>query len=157
MSADSGRLAAPVASSITPIAPSLFVKLVVRPMTKVLNPVIRHVAGRKHFRMAAQIRHAGRRSGRQYVTPVGARRTGDIVLIALTFGNSSDWSKNVRVAGGCFIRLDGQDYVATRPEFLSAQEAEPLIGSAFNLIERSSFRLLSIKQFLRLHVTPAES
>jgi hypothetical protein len=59
-------------------------------MTKILNPLIRKLAGRGHFRMAAQIRHVGRRSGRPYVTPAGARLHGDAIVIPLTFGNRSE-------------------------------------------------------------------
>src|SRR5689334_24247877 len=104
------------ADALEPVGPSLIVKIVMRPMTKMLNPLIRKLAGRRHFRMAAQIRHTGRRSGRPYTTSAGARRSGDQVVIPLTFGNQSDWSRNVRAAGGCSIRLEGQDYTATRPE-----------------------------------------
>src|SRR5690348_3818402 len=75
--------------------------------------LIRKFAGRRHFRMAAEIRHVGRKSGRAYVTPAGARISADVAVIPLTFGNQSGWSKNVRAAGGCSIRLDGQDYAAT--------------------------------------------
>jgi hypothetical protein len=35
---------------------------------------------------------------------------GDVILIALTFGNQSDWSRNVRAAGGCTIWINGPDY-----------------------------------------------
>jgi deazaflavin-dependent oxidoreductase (nitroreductase family) len=143
--------------ALEPVAPSLVVKIVMRPMTKVLNPLIRKLAGRRHFRMAAQIRHIGRRSGRPYMTPAGARLSGDVAVIPLTFGNKSDWSRNVRAAGGCSIRLEGRDYIATRPEFVSWPEAEPLIRAAFSSLERASFRMLGIRQFLRLHVAPAES
>jgi deazaflavin-dependent oxidoreductase (nitroreductase family) len=141
---------------LTPIAPSAFVRAVVRPMTKVLNPVIRKLAGRRHFRMAAQVWHVGRRSGRQYMTPVGVRRSGDVALIALTFGNRSDWSQNVRAAGGCSIRMDGVDYIASEPRFLSPAEARPLVMSAFSAGERASFRLLGIRQFLSLHLAAAD-
>jgi deazaflavin-dependent oxidoreductase (nitroreductase family) len=102
--------------------------------------------------MAAQIRHVGRRSGRPYLTPAGARLSGDVIVIPLTFGNQSDWSRNVRAAGGCSIRLNGRDYDATRPEFLSLEEAQPLVRSAFSPVERASFRMLGIRQFMRLHV-----
>ncbi len=88
-----------LAGTLEPVGPSLIVKIVMRPMTKILNPLIVKLAGRRHFPMAAQIRHVGRRSGRTYATPVSARRSGDTVLIALTFGNQSDWSRNVRSAG----------------------------------------------------------
>jgi hypothetical protein len=75
---------------VTPVPPSRFVKIVIGPMTKVLNPLTLKLAGRPHFHMAAQLTHTGRRSGRTYVTPVGPRRAGDMVLIPLTFGNQSD-------------------------------------------------------------------
>lgn len=133
------------------VAPAGLVRVVVRPLTKVLNPVIGKLAGRRHFRMAAQIQHVGRRSGKKYITPAGARRTGDTIVIPLTFGNRSDWVLNVRAAGGCSIRLRGIDYVATEPEFLPVRDAQPLIRSAFTPLERASFRLLGIRQVLSLH------
>jgi deazaflavin-dependent oxidoreductase (nitroreductase family) len=139
---------------LEPVAPSLIVKVVMRPMTKMLNPLIRKLAGRPHFRMAAQIRHTGRRSGRPYMTPAGARRSGELIVIPLTFGNQSDWSRNVRAAGGCSIRLNGQDYDTTQPEFLSAQQAKPLVRAAFSPLERASFKMLGIRQFMRLHIRP---
>jgi deazaflavin-dependent oxidoreductase (nitroreductase family) len=137
------------------VPPAPFVRIVVRPMTRVLNPLIGKLAGRRHFRMAAQIHHVGRRSGRMYVTPAGARMSGDTIVIPLTFGNRSDWSRNVRAAGGCSIRLKARDYVATRPEFLAVGDARPLIRSAFSPFERASFRLLGIQQVLSLHAEPA--
>ena len=78
-------------------------------------------------------------------------------MIPLTFGNQSDWSKNVRAAGGCSIRVDGQDYTATDPEFVDRAGAGPLLRSAFGPMERASFRLLGIKQYLRLRVVPERS
>ncbi|MGE5293163.1 MAG: nitroreductase family deazaflavin-dependent oxidoreductase [Micromonosporaceae bacterium] len=155
MSVGSQRAGRSSAGTIEPVAPSLVVKIALRPMTKMLNPLIRKLAGRPHFRMAAQIRHVGRRSGRPYVTPAGARRSGDAVVIPLTFGNQSDWSRNVRAAGGCSIRLNGRDYDATQPEFLSPQEAKPLVRSAFSPLERASFKMLGIRQYMRLHVVAA--
>ena len=132
--------------------PSWFVRVAMGPMTKVLNPVIRKVAGRPHFRMAALVRHTGRRSGRQYVTPVGAELTGNTVVIPLTFGTESDWSRNVRAAGGCSIRLGGTDYDAVAPEVLSAGEARPVLRSAYSAWQRGMFRMIGIKQFLLLRV-----
>jgi hypothetical protein len=70
--------------TVEPVGPSLLVRIVLRPMTKVLNPLM--LAGRPHFGMAAQIRHVGRRSGRPYITPASARLAGEVILIPLTFG-----------------------------------------------------------------------
>jgi deazaflavin-dependent oxidoreductase (nitroreductase family) len=138
--------------TLAPVAPSVLVRVAMRPMTRVLNPLIARMAGRRHFPMAAQLRHTGRRSGRDYVTSVGARVSGDVAVIPLTFGNQSDWSKNVRAAGGCSIRVNGRDYRATEPQFLDRQAAGPLLAAAFSPVVRASFRLLGIRQYLRLHV-----
>jgi len=132
--------------------PSRFVRVAMGPMTKVLNPMIRKMAGRPHFRMAALIGHTGRKSGRRYQTPAGARLTGDTFVIPLTFGSGSDWSRNVRAAGGCSIRLDGVDYEAVDPEVVSKVKARPVVRSAFSPVERGMFRMLGIKQFLLLRV-----
>lgn len=140
---------------LRPVPPSRFVRIAMRPMTRILNPLMRKLAGRRHVRMAAEIGHVGRRSGRSYVTPAGARVRGDVAVIPLTFGNQSDWAKNVQAAGGCSIRVNGHQYTADTPEFLDRQDAAPLLAAAFSPVERASFRLLGIKQYLRLHVVPA--
>jgi hypothetical protein len=62
----------------------------------------------------------------------------------------------VRAAGGCAIRLRGREYAATDPEFLGAEDAQPLIRSAFSPLERASFRLLGIRQVLSLQAIPAQ-
>jgi deazaflavin-dependent oxidoreductase (nitroreductase family) len=143
------------AGTLQPVGPSPIVKIVIRPMTKVLNPLIVKLAGRRHFRMAAQVRHVGRRSGRTYTTPVSARRSGDMAMIALTFGNQSDWSRNLRSAGGGSIRLEGQDYQVTQPRFMSRRDAKPLVQAAFSPLERAGFRMLGIKQVMVLRIAPA--
>jgi hypothetical protein len=55
-------------------------------------------------------------------------------------------------AGGCRIRLLGRDYTATQPEFLTMPEAGPLLPIAFSRMERASFRILGIKQVVRLQI-----
>jgi len=137
------------------VAPSLIVRTTMRPMTKVLNPLMARFAGGRHLPLAAQLRHTGRKSGRAYVTTVGARVHGDVILIPLTFGNQSDWSRNVAAAGGCSIRIEGTDYEATEPEFLDRQQAAPLAKAAFSPVQRAGFRMLGIRQFMRLHAAPA--
>jgi deazaflavin-dependent oxidoreductase (nitroreductase family) len=132
------------------IRPSRLVRATFGPMTRILNPAIVKLAGRRHVRFAAQIRHTGRRSGRQYVTPASARLAGDTFIIPLTFGNQSDWSCNVLAAGGCSIRLNGVDHQAARPQLADKQQALQVAGSAFSPVERAMFRMLGIRQFLLL-------
>lgn len=155
MNSQPERVTQSTAGTLQPVGPSPIVKIVIRPMTKVLNPLIVKLAGRRHFRMAAQVRHVGRRSGRTYTTPVSARRSGDMVMIALTFGNQSDWSRNLRSAGGGSIRIEGQDYQVTQPQFMSRRDAKPLVQAAFSPLERAGFRMLGIKQVMVLRIAPA--
>ena len=130
---------------------SWFVAMIMGPPVKALNPLILKLAGRRHVRMAAQIRHVGRKSGRPYVTPVRARLTGDTFIIPLTFGNASDWSRNVRAAGGCTIRYDGTDYRAVEPELADRSQAAPVLRAAYTPVDRAAFRVLGIRQYLLLH------
>lgn len=52
--------------------------------------------------------HRGRRSGREYRTPVNVFRSSGGVRIALTYGADSDWVKNVLAAGGCRLHTRGR-------------------------------------------------
>jgi hypothetical protein len=49
------------------------------------NPAMMKLAGRRYF-FAGIIRHTGRRSGREYATPVWALPTSEGFLISLPFG-----------------------------------------------------------------------
>ena len=52
--------------------------------------------------------HRGRRSGREYQTPVNVFATEDGYVLALTYGPDTDWVKNVLAAGGCELRTRGR-------------------------------------------------
>ena len=51
--------------------------------------------------------HTGRRSRRQYRTPVNVFRRGDRYIIALTYGSNADWVRNVLANGGCTLETRG--------------------------------------------------
>ena len=137
-------------AALAPAGPAAIVRVLVRTLTKILNPLMVRLAGRRFVPMA-QIHHVGRRSGKAYVTPVSARVRGEVLLIGLTFGNQSDWSRNVRAAAGCTVRLGGRTYRATSPELVTWADDRALIASTFNPVLRAGFRLLGIRQFMRLH------
>ena len=136
-------------SRIVPVGPTLLVRLVLGPLTKMLNPLVGRLSGRRHVPMA-QLHHIGRRTGRSYLTSVGARVGGGVVLIPLTFGNQSDWARNVYAAGQCSVRVNGHKSRAERPRFLAAADVAPLVHALFNPVERLVFKVLGIKQFMRL-------
>jgi hypothetical protein len=127
-----------------------------RPMTRVFNPFVRKLAGGKHLRMAAQIHHRGRISGRLYVTPASARLVDGAFWVPLTFGTGSNWCRNVRAAEGCTIRWKGVDYAATHPVLVDRAEALSAAHQAFKPHERLMLRVIGIRQFLRLDATPSQ-
>jgi deazaflavin-dependent oxidoreductase (nitroreductase family) len=134
------------------VGPTLLVRLVLAPLTKILNPLVGKLAGRRHVPMA-KLRHIGRRTGKSYLTSVGARVGGGVVLIPLTFGNQSDWARNVTAAGYCSVEVDGHTLRAERPRFLAAADAAPLVHVLFSPVERFVFKVLGIKQFMGLEPT----
>jgi deazaflavin-dependent oxidoreductase (nitroreductase family) len=139
---------------IEPTRPPRAVRMTIKPMSRLLNPLVRKLAGKKHMAMAAQMHHTGRRSGRSFMTPVGAKLSGVYFLIPLTFGNQSDWCRNVRAAGGATIRCKGADYQVIEPELLDTKAARTEIRSTFNLSDRVFMRLMGITQVMRLRLAP---
>ena len=59
--------------------------------------------------------HIGRRSRRQYRTPVNVFRRGDRFIFALTYGLNSDWVRNVLAEGGCALETRGRTLRLSRP------------------------------------------
>jgi deazaflavin-dependent oxidoreductase (nitroreductase family) len=140
-------------SQFVPVGPSPIVRLVLGPLSKLLNPLVGLLAGRRFMPLIARVHHVGRRSGKPYMTPTGAHVTGDTIVIPLSFGNVSDWSRNVRAAGGCVVKLGGRSYRATQPQFVDAADAKPVVGQSFSAANRFAFRLFGIRQYLILRTT----
>jgi deazaflavin-dependent oxidoreductase (nitroreductase family) len=61
--------------------------------------------------------HRGRRSGRQYRTPVNVFRTPDGYVVALTYG-VGDWARNVLAAGGCELETRHRTVRLTDPRLV---------------------------------------
>src|SRR3954454_762417 len=80
--------------------------------------VLKHTLNRLTTRVArsghgpfALVRHVGRRSGRQYETPVILAPVPDGFVSELTYGPDVDWFKNVVAAGGCVVVRHRREYV----------------------------------------------
>lgn len=84
--------------------------------TRVINPVTRLFAGRMPG--FAILTHVGRTSGKTYRTPLNVFRRGDHYLFALTYGSDVHWVKNIRAAGGCWMRIRGRDVRLVEPELI---------------------------------------
>ncbi len=114
-----------------------------------LNPLMSRLAGRKHW-YAAAIKHTGRRSGKQYTTPVVAERITDGFVIPLPYGTSVDWLQNIRAAGRATISSQGENYDVVQPEIIDAAAALPLLSAR----RRRTFERVGIEGYLRVKDQP---
>ena len=103
------------------------------------------LAGRKNS-YAAAIRHTGRKSGKQYSTPVGAERVPDGFIVPLGYGTQVDWLQNVLAAGRATVSANGETHDVTGPEVIDAATALPMLSST----QRRTFERIGITQYLRV-------
>jgi|SRR4051794_5397469 deazaflavin-dependent oxidoreductase (nitroreductase family) len=96
---------------------------------------------------ASVLRHTGRRSGKQYQTPVTARWVADGFLIGLPYGTNTDWLKNVLASGVATLVHDGSSYRCDEPEVIPAGEA----AVGFSAAERRILRVMGVDEYLRMH------
>jgi len=113
--------------------------------TRLFNPLILKLAGRRHVPLYAIIEHRGRRSGRTYTTPVAARPTADGFLIPMAFGEQADWYRNVMAAGECVLHWNGAAYALAEPEVVDLAAARPALGRVVRMLAP-----LFARQFVRL-------
>src|SRR5262245_4348395 len=59
--------------------------------------------------------HTGRKSHRQYRTPVNVFQRAGKYIIALTYGPDTDWVRNVLASGGCLLETRGRLLRLSRP------------------------------------------
>lgn len=96
------------------------------------------------------IKHRGRRSGREYATPLALRPTASGFVVPLAWGAGTDWARNLVAAGGGVVRWHGADYPVVSPRFIHAADAL----SAFSPLSRAVLRLSGLDDFLRLEHAP---
>ena len=94
---------------------STIVDRIVRPLTRIFNPLIMRVAGGRWFPMWSLLRHRGHRSGRMYTTPVSVVPRGEYFWLGLAFGQEAGWVRNVLAAGECVVRYRATDYRLVEP------------------------------------------
>jgi deazaflavin-dependent oxidoreductase (nitroreductase family) len=92
--------------------------------------------------------HRGRRSGREYRTPVMVFRHGERFVFALPYGADADWVKNVLAAGGCELRTRGRRIPMTEPRVYADDERRDVPAPV-----RRALRWLGAREFLELRVS----
>ena len=113
-----------------------------------LNRVTRHVA--PWMPGLGLVIHRGRRSGRQYQTPVNVFPAADGYTFALTYGPDTDWVKNVLAAGGCELRTRGRAVRLVSPRLYHDEDRRGI-----RPVERQVLRVLNVTDFLSLNSAPA--
>jgi deazaflavin-dependent oxidoreductase (nitroreductase family) len=91
--------------------------------------------------------HTGRRSRRQYRTPVNVFRRGDRYIIALTYGSNADWVRNVLANGRCTLETRGRTLRLSRPR-LFHDESRYAVPAPVRLV----LGLVNVNDFLELTV-----
>lgn len=95
------------------------------------------------------VRHAGRKSGRAYRTPVNVFDVPGGYVVALTYGPSADWVRNVLAAGGCELETRGRVVSLTNPEIVHDESRASVTWPA-----RQVLKLIGAADFLKLTTTP---
>jgi len=144
------RIVLPYVALLLVLTVAVF-RLEVRPITDAMrtfnkhiaNPRVLKLAGRRHF-FVTVIRHTGRRSGREYATPVVAMPTSDGFIIDLPYGEGVDWLKNVLAAGRATIKAKGETWVVVEPEVVDREIAQTLLARHVRLL----FGLAGIERYV---------
>ena len=109
---------------------------------RVIRPFARHLPG------FGVVVHRGRRSGRNFETPVNVFRTTDGYLVALTYGPQTDWTRNVLAAGGCTLRTRGSEATLTEPRVVHDPDRRGV-----PVVVRELLGLIGVTDFLVLRST----
>ncbi|MEU4712062.1 nitroreductase family deazaflavin-dependent oxidoreductase [Micromonospora purpureochromogenes] len=92
--------------------------------------------------------HRGRRSGREYRTPINIFRTSDGYVAALTYG-MTDWARNVLAAGGGELETRGRRVPLTAPRLAhdpTRRDMPPVV--------RQLVGMIGVTEFLHLRTVP---
>src|SRR5437899_4571366 len=113
-------------------------------LSRLTTPLTLPLAGKRWNPLFAVVEHRGRRTGRQYATPVAARRIAGGFAITLAFGAQVDWYRNLLAAGGGVIRWRAHAYRVTAPEPIAATTAL----AAFDPVQRLLLRIGGIDGYV---------
>jgi deazaflavin-dependent oxidoreductase (nitroreductase family) len=100
---------------------------------RVTNPLLRPVA--RSVAPLAIVEHRGRRSGRLYRTPVVAFCRDGRVMIVLSYGDRTEWVRNVVSAGRADLVRRGRRLALVDPRVVPVAERPPA-----SLLERVACR-----------------
>ena len=88
--ASEGPAAAPPRAGSNAIRFGPRARRLIRAVTRVVNPLVLRIAGRRHMPIVGIMHHRGRKTGRPYATPLGVRpAVGGGFVMPLTFSEAA--------------------------------------------------------------------
>ena len=69
------------------------------------------------------VTHLGRKSGKEFHTPLDAHPIEGGFVFVLNYGSKSDWVKNILAAGSARLRAAGTEYELVNPRVISKEVA----------------------------------
>ena len=115
-----------------------------------VNPVTRLVAG--WLPGFGILRYRGRKSGKDYRTPMNVFRRGDEYVFALTYGPDVQWVKNIVAAGECLLVTRGRTIRLLGPRLVH----DPT-RSLMPPVVRQFLGFMRVTAFLRVRIAPSMS
>jgi deazaflavin-dependent oxidoreductase (nitroreductase family) len=106
---------------------------------RVLGPLARYLPA------FGVVVHRGRRSGRDYRTPVNVFHRPGGLVIALTYGPDADWVRNVLAADGCMVETGGHKLRLRSPHLIHDELRRCMPGAL-----RPIGRVAGVSDFLDL-------
>ncbi|WP_026926340.1 nitroreductase family deazaflavin-dependent oxidoreductase [Granulicoccus phenolivorans] len=92
------------------------------------------------------VRHVGRRSGKEYETPLRVAPAPGGFIVELTYGERVDWYRNIVAAGGCDLLVKGGWHRIVAVEPYPAEAGPRAFGFpaawVLRLTRRTEYRLL---------------
>ena len=137
------------ANTSRPADVSGFVDRVVRPLTKVLNPLILRVAGGWWFPIFSVLHHRGHKTGRMYTSPVSAMPASGFFWLSLAFGESAGWVRNLMAAGEADLRYRGTDFHLVEAALIDVAE----VTSQLPPVMRIGMKVLGAHKVIRMRPT----
>ncbi|MDJ0954156.1 MAG: nitroreductase family deazaflavin-dependent oxidoreductase [Acidimicrobiia bacterium] len=71
--------------------------------------------------------HVGRKSGKEFVTPLDAYEADGGYLFMLVYGPKSDWVRNILASGSATLRKEGETYDLVNPRVIDKAAAAELL------------------------------
>ena len=113
--------------------------------TRFFNPLSRLVVG--WLPGFGLLRYRGRKSGKEYRTPMNVFRRADTMFFALTYGSDVQWVKNILASGECTVRTMGRDVHLVEPELYVDPRRRDM-----PLVIRPFLGFMRVTEFLRMRI-----